>query len=81
MGLHMKIQPIADCIDMQPIGQIDQNNLTRGMHAGIGATRRNAWYNGATAQTSGRLLQNLLHGDTVYLSLPSDERPAVILEL
>jgi hypothetical protein len=80
VGLHMKIQPIAHRMDVKPIRQINQDDLTCRVHAGIGSARRDARCHSATAQTSRRLLHDLLYRDAVYLSLPSDERTAIILE-
>ena len=75
----MKIQGIANGIDLVILRQVHMNRLRQGMHARIG-TSGGGHVDAMLAKAEYGVFQSLLNGRPAGLALPTDEARAVILD-
>ena len=79
MRPQMRVQGVAHRVVVPRLGEIEVTDLTERVHAGVGAPGAvDAHLLPAERLDRGR--QHALHGGTVVLDLPADERPAVIFD-
>ena len=76
---QMRVHGIAHGVGLPVLVEIDVGDLAERMHARIGAAR-SLHVDHLAAELRHRLLERGLHGRSVVLDLPADERPAVIFD-
>ena len=80
MRFHVIIQCVPHLARREPLGQWQGDDLARRVNARISAAGDGSGDRKAAVETSGRGLDDILDGKAGILALPTDERPAVILQ-